>query len=96
MSHCSSCQHRSQDGGWWKRTHAWELFINLLGEQDVRGKYGVLQVKSNLVKDVVARTVNNQTFLLELFWIWIRSEKCLFCPRPISLGLGPALVSDNV
>ena len=82
-------QHdRSQDGGYWQRTHDWELFANyLLGEQDVRGKDRVLQV--NLMKEVVARSLNNQYE----FWIWIRSEKCLFCPRPI--GLGPALVNDR-
>ena len=53
MSHCSTCQHRSQDGG-----YAWKLFIDELGEQDVRGKDSILQV--NLTKKVVARTVNNQ------------------------------------
>ena len=52
MSHCSMCQHRSQDGG-----HAWTLFIDVLGEQNVRGKDSILQV--NLTKKVVARTVNN-------------------------------------
>ena len=72
----------------------------LFGEQDVRGKDSILQVK--LMKELNIRTGNNQYKLLsgsEVVWIWIKSENCLFRLRPIAYllaySLGPDLVSDR-